>query len=60
MIAAGEDGHARRAGAAAAAPGGGDRADQRVAPLLIAWAVVLLPAAWGVAQTIAKASALFR
>lgn len=31
-----------------------------VVPVLLAWAVVLLPAAWGVAQTIAKAAALFR
>lgn len=28
--------------------------------LLLAWGVVLAPAAWGVAQTIAKAAALFR
>ncbi len=28
--------------------------------VLLAWTVVLIPAAWGVAQTIAKAAALFR
>jgi len=31
-----------------------------LAALILAWAVVTIPAAWGVAQTVVKSMALFR
>jgi hypothetical protein len=33
---------------------------KRALKLLLAWAVVGIPAAWGVSQTVAKSLALFR
>jgi hypothetical protein len=35
-------------------------ATRQWAPLVIAWLVVLVPAAWGITQTVLKSLALFR
>lgn len=36
-----------------------ERTSERI-KVALAWAVVLVPAAWGVAQVVAKSAALFR